>query len=187
MRTIRLYGSLAQEFGSEFRLDVRSISEACHALGVQLPGFRCAITEGRFRITLGKSPQRGWKLDESLITFGLPAGDLHIVPVVRGRGGRGASLGKILVGTVIAAATWWMGGPGWVIGIGASIALQGVSSLLTPKKKNEQQRRSYMFNGADNTINEGDCVPLIIGRCMVNPKTISAGVTTSDSNGLPTP
>ncbi|ACL61030.1 tail assembly protein [Methylobacterium nodulans] len=187
MRTVRLYGALAAKFGACFRLDVRSLAEACRALGAQLPGFRQAIEEGRFRVVCGKSlrAKAALHLDKDLITFGLPAGDLHIVPVIRARKS-GMSIGKIIVGTLIAVATWWMGGPAWLIGMGAMLALQGVSSLLSPKKKKEKEKKSYMFQGADNVSEQGIPVPLIYGRCMANPITISAGVTTANTNGLPT-
>lgn len=182
MRTVYLYGSMAEHFGASFRLDVRSLAEAAHALGCQIPGFRKAIEDGRFRVTCGASRSRGLRLDKDLITFGLPAGDLHIVPVVRGA--KNGGIGKIIIGTLIAAATWWAGGPAWLISIGASMALTGASQLLSPKKKNEPTKKSFMFDGADNTAEQGGGVPLIIGTCMVNPVTVSAGVTTSDSNGL---
>ncbi|ACL58781.1 tail assembly protein [Methylobacterium nodulans] len=187
MRTVRLYGSLAEKFGPSFRLEVRSLAEACRALGAQLPGFRQAIEEGKFRVVCGKSTRskRALHLDKDLITFGLPEGDLHIVPVIRARKS-GLSVGKIIVGTLIAVATWWMGGPAWLISMGAMVALQGVSSLLSPKKKTEKQKKSYMFQGADNVSEQGIPVPLIYGRAMVNPITISAGVTTANSTGLPT-
>ena len=51
MRTVHLYGSMAEQFGASFRLDVRSLAEAAHALGCQIPGFRKAIEDGRFRVT----------------------------------------------------------------------------------------------------------------------------------------
>ncbi|GEP11113.1 tail assembly protein [Methylobacterium gnaphalii] len=182
MRTVHLYGSMAERFGASFRLEVRSLAEAAQALGCQIPGFRKAIEDGRFRVTCGPTRTRGLRLDESLITFGLPAGDIHIVPVVRGA--KNGGLGKIIVGTLIAAATWWAGGPAWAISLGASVALTGASQLLAPKKKAEKEKKSFMFDGADNTAQQGGCVPLIIGTCMVNPVTISAGVTSSDSNGI---
>ena len=182
MRTVHLYGSMAEQFGSSFRLDVRSLAEAARALGCQIPGFRRAIEEGRFRVTCGPSRSKGLRLDKDLITFGLPAGDLHIVPVVRGA--KSGGIGKIIAGTLIAAASFWVPGGGFLIGLAASVALTGASQLLSPKKKNEPTKKSFMFNGADNTAEQGGGVPVIIGTCMVNPVTVSAGVTTSDSNGL---
>ena len=184
MRTVHLYGSMAEQFGSSFRLDVRSLAEAAVALGVQLPGFRQAIEAGHFRVTCGPSLRKGLRLDNNLITFGLPAGDLHILPVARGAG-RGGGIGKIIVGTLIAVASFWVPvGGSFLASLGAGIALSGASTLLSPKKKNEKQKRSFMFDGVDNTLDEGGCVPVVIGTCMVNGKPASAGVTTSDSNGL---
>ncbi|MGY2048924.1 tail assembly protein [Methylobacterium sp. JK268] len=187
LRTIRLYGSLAERFGPSFRLDVRSLAEACHALGCQIPGFRAAIEEGRFRVTCGTARRARTAVDVTpdLITFGLPAGDLHIVPVVRARKS-GVGVGKIIVGTLIAAATWWMGGPGWLIGLGASLALSGVSTMLSPKPKEQKERKSYMFQGGDNVSEEGIPVPLCFGLCMANPITISAGVSVANTTGRAT-
>lgn len=189
LRTVHLYGGMAAQFGHSFRLDVRSLAEAARALGCQLPGFRRAIEEGRFRVTCGPSRRRGLKLDKDLITFGLPEGDLHIMPVVRGAGGKGGAIGKIIVGGLIAAASFfvpagWAFAANFLAGTGASLALSGVSNLLAPKKKNEPTKKSFMFNGAEGTSEQGGGVPLTIGTCMVNPITVSAGVTTSDSNGL---
>ncbi|MGG7524107.1 tail assembly protein [bacterium BS0013] len=186
MRTIHLYGSLAKEFGASFRMDVRSLAEACLAIGSQIPGFRKAIEEGRFRVTCGRARGDGFKLDKSLITFGLPAGDLHIVPVVKGgKSGTGANVGKIIVGTLIAAVAWSIPGGQFAVGIGAAMALSGAASLLAPKVKAAPNRRSYMGD-AGNTSDQGGPVPLIIGRCMVGSVTISAGVSTNYSSGLPT-
>lgn len=184
MRTVHLYGSMAEQFGPSFRLDVKSLAEAALALGVQLPGFRQAIEQGRFRVTCGPSRSRGLGLDKDLISFGLPAGDLHITPVVRGAG-RGGGIGKIIVGVLIAAVSFFVPvGGSFLLSLGAGLALSGASTLLAPKKKNEKQKRSYMIDdGGDNEV-EGGCVPIAVGRCMVTGRPISAGVTTSDSNGL---
>ncbi|MFG5121654.1 tail assembly protein, partial [Methylorubrum sp. POS3] len=43
LRTVHLYGGMAEQFGPSFRLAVRSLAEAVRALGCQLPGFRQAI------------------------------------------------------------------------------------------------------------------------------------------------
>lgn len=183
MRTIHLYGSMGEAFGPTFRLDVRSLAETVQALGCQLKGFREAIEAGRFRVTCGPTRGRGLKLDKDLITFGLPAGDIHIVPVVRGAGGGG--VGKIIAGTLLIAASFFVPvGGSILLSLGAGLALSGASTLLAPKKKTTPNQRSYMFDGSTDSDVEGGCVPIAIGRCMVTGKPISAGVTTSDSNGL---
>lgn len=184
MRTVKLYGSLGQEFGQSFRLDVRSLAEAVQALGCQIPGFRQAIEAGRFRVTCGPSQRRGLGLGPDLISFGLPSGDIHVVPVVRGAG-RGGGLGKIIAGTLLVAASFFVPvGGSILLSLGAGLALSGASTLLAPKQKNQPNKRSYMFDGSTDSDVEGGCVPVIVGRCMVTGKPISAGVTTSDSNGL---
>lgn len=184
MRTVHLYGSLGEQFGNQFRLDVSSLAETAQALGCQIPGFRAAFERGIYSVTCGPSQDEGLELDESLIKFGLPAGDIHIVPVPQGSGGaQGRGAGKLIAGVLVAAATSWMGGPAILVSLGVSTALAGVSSLLSPKKKDEKQRKSYMFDSVDNNIDQGDPVPVAIGRCMVSGLPISTGVTVADSNG----
>lgn len=39
LKTIKLYGVLAEQFGHQFKLDVSSTREAIRALSVLLPGF----------------------------------------------------------------------------------------------------------------------------------------------------
>lgn len=183
MRTVNLYGSMAEQFGRSFRLDVRSLSEAVRALSVQVPGFRKAVEDGLFRVTCGKSRVKGLGLNETLVDFGLPAGDLHVTPVVAGS--KNGGIGKIIAGTLLIAASFFVPvGGSILLSLGAGLALSGASTLLAPKKKTQPTKRSYMFDGSTDSDVEGGCVPVIVGRCMVTGKPVSAGVTTSDSNGL---
>ncbi len=63
--------------------------------------------------------------------------------------------------------------------LGASLILGGVSGLLTPKisSSSADQRASFIFNGAANTVQQGGPVPVVYGRMMVGSTVISAGIT----------
>ncbi len=64
--------------------------------------------------------------------------------------------------------------------LGASLILGGVSGLLTPTPSSlspADQRVSFIFNGAVNTVTQGGPVPVLYGRMMVGSVVISAGIT----------
>lgn len=123
LRTIHLHGSLAEQFGPSFKMQVNSPCEAIRALCTQLHGFERTIAEGdAFRCVVGKKISKGRSFgatrlprtdDEHREAAKTLATDLrqpwhtgeedfHIVPVVRGRGRGGVA--KIVVGVVLIAA-----------------------------------------------------------------------------------
>lgn len=203
LKRVVLHGEMAERFGPEFMLNVGSLKEVAQALGAQIEGFRDYIVAGTFRVVAGKALDNGIQLGPEQVAFNVGRRDIHIVPVVAGakRGG----IGKLIAGILIAVVAWWMapalvpaglmggGGVVTIAGIntstiamfGVSIALSGVSQLLTPKQKKQkntspEQQPSFVFNGAVNTAEQGGCVPLIYGRTMVGSTVISAGMTTDD-------
>jgi len=68
--------------------------------------------------------------------------------------------------------------------VGASLALSGVSDLLTPTPKpvdfsSEQDPRiSFKFSGIQNTSRAGTPVPIVYGEIFTGSVVISAGVDT---------
>lgn len=181
LRKIRLYGALGAKYGREFKISAFSVVEGVRLVAAQIPGLYDAIREGRFHVTVGDHRRRGVHMDEGTIEASLPAGDIHITPALRG--GKTGGLGKILVGTLLVAASFFVPvGGTFLASVGLSMALAGVSSLLAGQKKAQKQKRSYMDSG-QQTSDQGGCVPIVIGRFMATPKIISAGVTVNDSNG----
>lgn len=72
-----------------------------------------------------------------------------------------------------------------IVGMGLSLVLSGVASMLAPTPKYDQVERpentpSYLFNGALNTYRQGNPVPVGFGRMIVGSQIISAGVRAVD-------
>lgn len=203
LRTIHLYGALGDQFGREHRLAVKTAREAVRALCVLHRGFRAAFEPNRYHVVRG-SQDRRHGLDHETIDMGLGSADLHIVPAVSGRGGRGGAVAKIAIGVGLIAGAFFFAPAGAglfganlgatafsvagvgvsygnIAAIGLAVALSGVSQLLAPQPKanvatERDRRESFLFNGAVNTTEQGGAIPVVYGRARVGSTVISAGL-----------
>ena len=200
LRTIKLSGFLGKKFGRVHRLAVDSPAEAIRALSVIKAGFREFLENSHkngvaYRFLVGKEALERSELKESLHMTHSMSTTFELVPVISGAK---SSLGQILFGAALMAFAWWampamsfaaVGTAGAmstsVFGIGMSLALGGVAQLLAPKVKAEnkeavENKPSYIFNGAVNTIAQGNPVPILYGRMRVGSQVVSAGITSND-------
>lgn len=136
--------------------------------------------------------------------------DLHIVPVPAGSGGAfRVVLGIALIAAAFAFAPVAVAGAGGAASatatfgvelgtgflsfqtmamFGASLALGGIAQLLTPvakvgnysSRESADERASYLFNGAVNTVEQGGPVPVIYGRMRTGSVVISGGIKSED-------
>lgn len=198
MKTVRLYGHLAKAFGRLHKLDVHTPAEAVRALCANFQGFQQHVIAHNlpgYRVLVGKEPR-----DESGLHHGGQSDFISIVPVVSGAGG---SFGKILAGAALIGLSMWLPGVstlgttllwgsttvGSLLGtIGFSLLLGGVSQMLfSPSKKSSSSdyeaadnKPSYNFNGAVNTVSQGNAVPLCYGLVTCGSQVISSGLSTED-------
>lgn len=200
LRTIKLSGFLGKKFGRAHRLAVDSPAEAIRALSVIKAGFREFLENSHkngvaYRFLVGNEALERSELKESLHMTHSMKTTFELVPVINGAK---SSLGQILFGAALMAFAWWalpamgfaaVGAAGAmstsVFGIGMSLALGGVAQLLAPKVKAENKEAvenepSYIFNGAVNTIAQGNPVPILYGRMRVGSQVVSAGITSND-------
>ncbi|MDR5736124.1 tail assembly protein [Caballeronia sp. LZ025] len=188
LRTIRLYGVLGARFGRVHRLAVVSTSEAVHALGVLLPGFRSFMLTAKdngltFAVFNGR---RNLAEDE----LPHPVGDeeVRIAPILIGSKSGGLFQTILGAAMVVVGAVASAYGQPWgaqLIGLGASMALGGVIQMLSPQttglaSTSGDNGTSYYFNGPVNSAAQGDCVPIVYGRMRVGSKVISAGIYAED-------
>jgi predicted phage tail protein len=187
---IKLLGELGRHFGREHQLEVASASEAIRALSANYPGFERELVQSQergvgYRVLAGDA-------NLSLDALGHPTGaqTITIVPVITGAGGDG--LGQVLLGAAIIAVAWW-NPMGWaasgaflsqatLYSVGTSIALGGVAQMIAPTPmstdpaERQDNKPSYVFNGAVNTTAQGQPVPVGYGRMIVGSAVISAGI-----------
>ena len=200
LRKIKLYGQLAKFVGRRvLEADVATAAEAVRMLVANFPGLEQHMAEQYYRVTVGT-------YDLGLDEIHDPAGqqDIKIMPVVAGAGGAGA---KIAIGVALIALSFAIPGlafgavlagqiasgvgnailvAGKIVGvIGASLALGGVSELLSPVPKIPQgpdtaddPRKTYNFSGIQQTSRQGVPVPCVYGLTLVGSVVISAGTDT---------
>jgi len=92
--------------------------------------------------------------------------------------GLAGAFGYIAGGGCIAglAATGWMGLA--VAAVGVSIAMSGMQEMMAPDPSTDNdQESSYLFNGAEQNLIEGDPVPVLYGRLQVPGQPINFEVT----------
>ena len=210
LREIRVYGELAKFMGvRSFMAEARDVAEAVRYLLVNFAGLEAHMAQYDYRVLIGS-----YNIGENEINHPVGQNVIRIIPVVAGAGG---GVGKILAGVAIiglsiltaGAFGFALGSAAGIgtfatigVGIGASLALSGVSQLLTPvpriappsamsgysptytaqttRETEMDPQKSYSFSGIQNTSVQGTPVPIIYGETVVGSVVISANVSTQE-------
>ena len=195
LRRVVLHGELAEEFGKEHNIAVKSFDEAIRAINCRRPGFRQAIKKdaeyalvrGRYLDTIEKLQAKGDQLSEEEYKMRIKFNnneDFHIVPVAAGNK---SGWFRVILGIVlIVVGAYFKMAP--LIKIGAGLVLSGVSQLLSPMpemnsiadayngRERPEDQPSYIFNGSINTTEQGTIIPLVYGESFIGSKTVSASL-----------
>ncbi|HDR1874522.1 tail assembly protein [Pasteurella multocida] len=200
IRKIRLKGELGKRFGKVHKLAVKTPAEAIRALCVLKEGFKEFLLNSEkhgivYRFLVQREDIDGTP-EEFQMQYGAKT-EFHLIPVIRGSK-RGGLFGLIAGAALIGLSIWnpaflglsTFGGTGMLANvatvpfmIGASLALGGISQLLTPIPKIDgpqerpENQPSYLFNGAVNTTQQGQPIPLLYGELIVGSAVVSAGLT----------
>ncbi len=191
MKVIRLHGWLRRQFGKDFHMEVSSPAEAIRALCSQVKGFELALARDKMGMSV-RTEDLGYTRD----TLGWPFSErevLHVIPAITGSK---SGIGQILLGAVLLGAAFLTMGTalagtsilGTSITVGQALTTMGISMLLggisqvlfgPPKAQAPAERPeskpSYNFNGAVNTTQQGNAVPICYGEMVVGTQVVSAG------------
>lgn len=204
LKTVTLYGELAERYGKNWNLDINSPSEAVRALCANNPTFRnfLATSQERgvgYKISVGKT----YLQNQNEIYDPSGRQDIKIIPVVLGAKKDG--LGAILLGAALiyfsgglataavtgataagasasAAATIGTMVSGAAMNIGVGLIKGGIAQALATTPEEIKDDQNYSFNGAANTVRQGVPVPICYGQLMVGGAVISSGITNEDYN-----
>ena len=207
LREIRVYGELAMFMGvKSFMAEARDAAEAMRYLLVNFAGLEAHMAQYDYRVLVGS-----YNIGEEELNHPVGQNVIRIIPVVAGAGGVGKILaGVAIIGLSILTAGFFgfaLGSATGIgtfatigVGIGTSLALSGVSQLLTPvpriappsmassgaassspstmRESELDPQKSYSFTGIQNTSTQGTPVPIIYGETVVGSVVISANIST---------
>ncbi|MBT5235060.1 MAG: tail assembly protein [Candidatus Marinimicrobia bacterium] len=193
LKTIKLYGELADRCGKVWTLDINSPAEAIKALCVNNEGLKQFLLHSQdrgvgYQVVVGKSYIQNSK------EIAIPSGrsEIKIIPVVLGSKSK---LGKILVGAVMIYLAYQYGyteGVGFTflgqvaMNIGVSLVMSGVAELLAPKPKpprDADNKVGHNFSGPTNTVKQGIAIPVCYGQLIIGGAVISSGIAVEDTDG----
>ena len=197
LRKVKLYGELADFIGyKELDAVINNAADAIRFLVTNFPKLEAHMSDKYYKVLVGEN-----NINANEINNPIGNSEVHIVPVIAGAGG----VGKILAGTALIALTVATGGFGGAtigtfglgapigvgklaVGVGAALALSGVSELLFPMPApisfdpEDDPRISFSFSGIQNTSRAGTPIPIVYGEILTGSVVISAGV---DTNQIP--
>ena len=207
LTNVKLYGDLAKKFGKVHFFVVNDSYDAIRALSANYPNFRHEFAKQGRRYMVAVNKHLVQNNDELL----LPANEIRFIPVVGGAGNGvgqvliGAALvvssfymPEILAGNagivdaagnigtytglgVSAQTASLMAGA--TFAFGASLALGGISKMLSQAPQTpqtQQDSRNYGFSGPVNNTNQGNPVPILYGRMIIGSQVISASIRSAD-------
>jgi len=151
MRTIRLYGRLADMVGQRvFTIYARTVQDAAKFICCNFPHIAQKFIDDSYHVIVG-----GKSIGESEVTEPLSNEDILFIPIIQGAGG----LLRVLAGVVLIAAAIFFPPLAFIaaplIGIGASLVISGVAQLLAPVPPTFTPTSAGLSNSGSNRVNAG--------------------------------
>jgi predicted phage tail protein len=193
VKKIYLHGALGAQFGECIELAVNTPLEAVRALCLMVKDFQKEFERYDYHVVKGEL-KRGWYLDENTVQMNIASDELHFIPVIAGSGGK-KGLGQLITGIVLIGLAFTGVGAGLAgflgttVGklklIGAVLALGGLAKMnaKTPQfsmssMEPADRRPSFVFQGATNTTEQGNVIPLVYGRIRCGSQVVAQGMDT---------
>jgi len=205
-RNIYLEGDLGSNFGTHMSFNAPTVADVMKLIEVNNDDFRGYLIDAHekgigFHIDVAGAEI---EYDEELL-LPLHEGDITITPVPAGAKGGGKILAAILIITLLVVSGGAAGGaiqgflfnstaiagtglfgsslvlsiPGMMLaGLAASLAMSGIAEIMAPDPATDSdQQSSYLFNGNEKNVIEGDPVPLLYGRLRIPGQPVSFEIT----------
>lgn len=206
-RKVYLDGEMAQKFGSEFTIQAKTTADIFRNLECNFPELRqylidCHEKDIGFIVKVGEEQIE--QEEELLLSLGEE--DVYISPQPAGSKGIGKILAAIAIIALVIYAPYLMtaaaqaggtlGGIGmtvagtiigatpYLIGIAVNLALTGIQEIMAPDPSvddfNNDRETSYLFQGAEQSVVEGDPVPVVYGQLRVPGRPIGFEIRNKD-------
>lgn len=188
MATVRFYGDL-QRYGRKFKLEVYTAGEALKALMIQIPGLRQHIQSGEYRVRIAGKDMHQDDINTGMQNLLPDDAVIHIIPHLAGA--KNGGILPIVMGVAMVVAAFWTCGFSMVAWgsaqtmlavSGAAMILSGTMMMLTKMPvtgpMSAEKSGNTAFSNLDNTVTQGQPIPVCYGEMMIGSKVLSQGVTT---------
>lgn len=190
MAKITFHGNLKRFGDQPFELEVSNFRELMSGLLTQIKGLREHLRNGYYKVRIGKQYLNNDQLQNNPMIELDDNSSVHFTPVVAGAGKNVAGIANIIVGVVLVAASWYVGGAaGWAyLASGVVMMAAGAVTLLskTPDMSSGvsdgEKKQSTSFSNIRNLTPQGRPIPLLYGKMMTSLVLISQGIETFDDN-----
>lgn len=189
LRTVHLNGVLKQFSKKPVQVSGDTTQMVMQGLFCMFgPRFKQIIREGQWHLTRGKKLKELADADESIgeeeLAFNLgKTTEIHLYPAVKAKG----AIARIVVGAVLVVIGYFVPPLAPILyKAGAALILGGISEMLAPKPRTNQQQQSgqnasFLFNGTVNVTEQGGAVPIVYGRVRrASSLVLSAGISTEN-------
>jgi predicted phage tail protein len=213
MKEVILNGFIGEKYGRDWKVKANNVTDVFSCIEANYPSFRKDMIEylesgGDVSVQSGDR-----FIEEEDLLYSMPEDTMVITPIPAGAKGGGAKLllGALLVaslfipgtqalfigayaqgsmlgvgvsaaGAVAGGATLNLAGLA-VLGLGASLALAGISQIMAPKIDEEGPgANTYLFNGPENTVAQNNVVPVLFGEMIIGGVTIASGTVSGLQN-----
>ena len=187
MKTVHLYGYLAEKYGYELKFEVNTIQELMKAMKANFKDWESTIRDDEFEVVVGKDLDANHLSEQELfLKFN---NDFHIAPTTEGRKGGWfkvilgvvlIAIGVVLMFTPFAATSQYfiMGGIGMTLG-GISQLIMGtpqIGNMDYAERERADERPSFLFKGGVNNVEQGGSVMLAYGEIMCGSTIVSTSI-----------
>lgn len=188
-RTIYFEGELAKKYGTSLEMEATSLKDVVSLLNANDPSFKKYLIECSEKNIGFECLDGNQFITEETSLLPLDSDSLIITPVVAGAEKAGQ---KILAAAAIALLVIYAPGTlfieaGKLTTLGAvltsvslNLALAGIQQMMAPDPATDKDEvKSYLFNGSEQNVIEGDPIPLLYGELRVPGRPISFDVRNS--------
>jgi len=199
-RKVFLEGELGSRFIRELEIVAETPADVFRCLDANFPEFQKYTIEQHqndvgFIVDVAGEPLEY----ESELLMNISQGDITVTPAPAGSSSGGGKIlaaiaiaiavataqtyllpGLVKAGTISAATASTITAVGYSMAI--NLALTGIMQLMAPDPATDNdQEQSYLFNGAEQNIIEGDPVPVLYGKLRVPGQPISFDLSAASS------
>jgi predicted phage tail protein len=179
--TLKLYGYLAEKYGSSLEFDAATPREAIMALAYQDPHYKKYIHDRTWCVFIGDKDN----ISEEMVDILLRDGDeVHLYPVIEGSNSSEwlSGVGTVLyiTGQILTAVgvTAWIGVPLMIVGgIMMGVGVAGMMKRMQEGVSDDNDKfKSFVFSGPQNVTSQGGAIPVGYGRLRIGSTLISVGL-----------